>query len=262
MIRLQNDDLLLLKYLFETDFLDRDQIKKYIWNNRGEKYSIKRLWQLTKEEILKKAPNPDSVTGSVLMATSKALLYMKNNIDRIKDLRRNDNFKFQYISPGDYRVQNELRLGNFRHDNLLNLLRFKLEDYGADGWVSDKILFRNKPFKYTPDGLFQKKKKFFAVEFEIYMKRNHRYQHILHSYDTHIGNRNDRLDYLIYFCFEKQVYDFLSNRMRPDYQKDGKMLKNYNRMFLIRWGKFMEGDLRIYNHYDKRVIDLKEEVFS
>ena len=262
MIRLQNDDLLLLKYLFETDFLERDMIKKYIWNNRGDKYSTKRLWQLTKEGIVKKSPNPDSASGSVLLATNKALLHMKNNIERIKELKRNDNFKFQYISPGDYRVQKDVRLGTFRHDHLVNLLRFKLEDYGADGWVSGKILFRNKPFKYTPDGLFQKKKKFFAVEFEIYKKRNHRYQHILHSYNDHIGNSNDRLDYLIYVCFEKKVHDFLSNRIRPDYKKDGKMLKSYHRMFLIKWEKFLEGDLRIYNHYDKRVIDLKEEVFS
>lgn len=254
MIRITDDDLILFKYLFESGFLTRPQIDNFVYEELSSDYVNKvKLWKLTKEGYLKKKMSPTGKT--VLLATEKALDQMFIFRSRLKDIKRNDNFKFYYVDPVIYRVQEELDLRKFDHDRLLNTVRFKFENYGADYWLSDKLLYRKRVFKTIPDGTFQKKGKVFAVELENTLKQKGRYKDIFSIY-----SRIKEIDYIIYITTSEMIYNALDKLFNPSfisYTSD-----SYKKFYLIRLDDFLRGNLVIRNSTAGIEINLKEEWFN
>lgn len=247
MIRITDKDLLLFKYLFETDFLTRPQIHKYIYGSSS--YGHKRIWQLTKEGFLKKLVSPNGNT--VILATDKALDYIHIHRSRFDNLKRN-NVKLYRVDPLLYKVQEKLDLRKFEHDSLLNTVRFKFEDYGADYWITDLLLYRRRVFKTTPDGTFQKKGKLFAVELENTLKKKVRYKDIFSIY-----SRIKEIDYIIYITTSEMIYNALDKLFNPSfisYTSD-----SYKKFFLLRLNDFLRGNLVIRNSTANIEINLKEE---
>lgn len=254
MIRLTDGDLILFKYLFETNFLTRSQIDSFVYKNLSSSYVNKiKLWKLTKAGFLKKRMSPTGKT--VLLATDKALDQMFIFKNKLKDLKRNDNFKFYQVDPVLYKVQEELDLRKYDHDRLLNAVRFKFEDFGADYWTTDKLIYRKGVFKTTPDGTFQKKGKLFAVELEHTLKKRSRYKDIFRIY-----SKEKEIDYVIYLVTSDMIFNALEKNINPtfiDYTMD-----SYKKFYLIRLKDFLEGKLEIVNTAANKIIDLKEVLGS
>jgi len=250
MIRITDKDLLLFKYLFETDFLTRPQIDNFVYEELSSDYVNKiKLWKLTKEGYLKKKMSPTGNT--VLLATEKALDQMFIFRSRLKDIKRNDNFKFYYVDPVIYRVQEELDLRKFEHDRLLNTVRFKFENYGADYWLSDKLLYRRRVFKTIPDGTFQKKGKVFAVELEHTLKKKSRYRDIFNIY-----SKTKEIDYIIYITTSEMIYNALDKLFNPSFISYTS--NSYKKFFLISLNDFLKGNLEIVNSAADLKFNLKE----
>lgn len=245
---ISNDDLILFKYLFECDFLTRDQIKKYIYSSGN--YATKRLWELNKENYIKKKRNPLN-RGTFIMADQKALDFVKAVPDRLQKLSRNDNFKSFFIEPRLYHIQDDISLHKFNHDSMLNSIRFQFEDYGADYWMTDKILNRKTIYSKIPDGTFNKNKKRYAIELEHSLKMKSRYKGILGKYAS-----ERKLNYILYLTTSDTIFNAMQRKFNPkfiSYSNDA-----YKKFFTARLEDFKKGDLRFYNKTADLVLDMKE----
>lgn len=257
------EDLLLIKYLFETDFLNRDQIKKYVWNNRSESYTQNRLWRLTREGFLRKTNNPLGLQGeTVLMATKKALNAIRDREEVLHEIlsKLNRTSIQKIFDTYLYSEQEGLNYAVFSHDNILNEVRFILEELGVDFWHTSKILSRSKLFSFVADGIFQVKgkneSKLFAVELELFLKgtknKENRYKEIFYNYSS-----LKKIDYVLYICGNDRIYKGLSDKINPkfiDYSPTA-----YQKFFLISLKDFLKENFIFRNPFDKDlVVSLKE----
>jgi hypothetical protein len=252
-VLLKERELLLFKYLFESDFLTRSQIQQYIYPEARQYFPV-RLWQLTKEEYVKKLAHPlGKLNETLIMADYKALEALRFHRAELKTLKRRDNFRFRDFNPEeDYRVQSGLDMRSFSHDLLLNDIRFLLENAGANYYRTQKMITREKLIAFTPDGLFEKRKSAYAIELEIARKDIERYKEIFKRYAM-----ENKVDYVLYLADDGKVYNRLAsliNQKTISYSIDA-----YKKFYLIRLDDFLRGDWHFVNPSAEQLrFDLKE----
>ena len=268
-MKLTNNDLILFKYLFENNFLTRDHIHNYIWDNLNNKYIYHRLLQLKEKGFIETVddPIPYNNRKTLVLGKEKAIYYMDMYVEKLKKLKRNDNFEFRYIKPSLYTEQKDLDYRQIKHDYFLNELRFILEDYGANKWYSDTLIYRQKLFSKIPDGLFENeyfgKEKTFAIELERTLKQDYRYREIFKRY-----SQEKEIDYVIYVTIGEDtdvIYDSLKNKkfkskfMEKEIDKDEVSEDFYNKFYLTKYKHLKNGELdKVMNYAAKKKLDLFE----
>lgn len=211
------DDLQLLKYLFECNFLTRDQIKKHIWKNKSKSYSTKRLWQLTKEKIIKKRPDPLSLNNrkSILMATEKGLDLLELHRDTLKNSEKLKNQTGNYYRPKKYySARDQLDLRQYEHDKDMTSIRLYFEEKGAKKWTPHGVILRDKMFKRYPDGIFENRNNVFAVELEYNQKSKSILKDVFERYNHEIVNK--KINYVLYIAKTKSIAEAMLRYFNPE----------------------------------------------
>lgn len=203
----------------------------------------------------------------MIMGRKKAIHFMDMYTEKLKKLRRNEKFKFRFVSPSLYSEQRGVDYRQIKHDYFLNELRFILEDYGASRWYTDTLIYRQKLFSKIPDGLFQNKYfgevKTFAVELEKTLKQNYRYRDIFKRY-----SKEEEIDYVIYVTIGEDtdvIYDSLAHKkFTPEFMEKeidkGKVPEGfYNKFYITKYRELNNGKLdRIINYTAKKKLDFAE----
>lgn len=238
---INDHELLFLKYLFETDFLTRSQIKKYIYTDYACDSVDRKLSRMTREGYIKKVRAPiGRLNETVLLATKKALDTIEIHEERLKEIKVRKNSKLYGENIRFYLPQEVLDLKNYGHDLVLNTVRFQLENIGADYWMTSKILARKKTFKFVPDGVFQKNGKVFAVEYETKYKSTDRYRDIFWKY-----NDESRINYVIYLTGNDYVHKSLARIINPEFCSYS--MDAYKKFYLVRQSEFFNGNYTVMN---------------
>jgi len=253
-------ELLLFKYLFETDFLTRDQIHNYIYPGTKQYFST-RLWQLTKEKYLKKLAHPlGKINETLIMADRKALDALKLHRSDLKTLIRKENFRFWNFNPEeDYSVQPGLDMRSFSHDILMNDIRFILENAGANYYRTNKMIGRERlkdiipnGISFLPDALFEKRQKAYAVELETARKDVDRYKDIFNRYAA-----ESSIDYVLYITDSIKVYNRVASLMNQKIINFS--MDSYKKFYVIRLDDFLRGDWTFINPASEELkFNLKE----
>lgn len=226
-LRVTDNDLILYRYLFEQDFLTRDQIRNYVWKDLSNGHINNRLARLTKEGYIKKHPDLSAGVGSVLMADSGAVGLLNNNdiIERMKNLKSSFINKEKFIRA--YSERKKLNFARYNHDEYLTNVRFKLEKMAKE-YMSYRMLMvynrnvkgKNKKEKLkkkftrpTPDALMTINLGTCAIELENTMKEDFRYQDkIFPGYEE-----NEKVDIVLYVCTSDRILEGV-NRNINDYK--------------------------------------------
>lgn len=168
MLRIVENDLVLFKYLFEENFLEREVIKKYIWENRGNSYIDNRLAQLINENYLEKIIHPTRKNTKLLTATKKAKLFLNMKKEVFQDGYKKGNSKLIDLDLDNYKVTDGIDPRIILHDLELIKVRLKLEKLGVDFWKSRTLLNREREnFPLVPDGKFEYKGTRYFLEFDF-----------------------------------------------------------------------------------------------
>ncbi|MFW6009476.1 MAG: hypothetical protein ACOCP8_09460, partial [archaeon] len=168
MIRIVENDLVLFKYLFEEEFLEREIIKKYIWENRGNSYIDNRLAQLINENYLKKIFHPTRQKAKLIAATKKAKIFLDVKKNIFEDNYQKGNSKLLDLDLDNYKVADKIDVRTIIHDLELIKVRLKLEELGVDFWKSRTLLNRDREdFALIPDGKFEYNGTRYFLEFDI-----------------------------------------------------------------------------------------------
>ena len=272
-VRVTNNDLLLFKYLFECDFLSKDHIEKYVWNNRGYNATRQRLWRLKKGGFIKSFADPINFTDydNVIAATNLAKVAMKANRDKVKKLSRRYNFELLYVNPKEYRTIDKINYAEMEHNYFVSELRFIFENYGASLWQPENLLYRKKMYNKIPDGTFMSYDgRTFAVELERNLKNKSSYKRIFAQYDN-----DDGIDFIIYVTIgedsdmiynnlkdKKLKRSFYRNNFKDNWISDGRISDDfYKKFYLIKYKDIKKGNLVARNY---RLRDMKnlENVLS
>lgn len=257
MIKITDRDVILFRYLFENGFLTRNQIGKYIFETK--KYHIARLRKL-KENGFVKFPTNVLARGTYIQATKKALYYLKSKVGKkkLKNGRRNQKFEPFYINPKNYRVEDEIKLHKFEHDKELNELRFKLENIGANSWITGDMIYRFKIHKKTPDGVFHSENSKFALELEKTLKTKSRYKKIFKKYVKEKG-----IDYVLYIAQGESLYKSLMKKLNSKFigfSNSYSSNKSYSKFYIAKYSDIKRGNYTFYNDTIGEKIDLRNEL--
>lgn len=248
------DDLLLFKYLFECKFLSREQIKRYIWVNKGKSYVTRRLWQLNKTGYILKQLDPLSLNkNTVLLPTEKALIILELHRDKLKSLTRVKDQKINYYHPEEYYfVSDKLDLRQYEHDKDMNTIRLLFEDYGANQWIPHGVLLRDKLFRRNPDGSFINNGYVMGIELEYNLKSKFILKKIFEKYRLDIIN--EKINYVLYITKTNSIAKSMLNYFNPQ------MIKNY--VYVDEKGTDNKGKIikeektdLIYKHFAVTTID-------
>ena len=168
MIRITENDLILFKYLLEERFLERETIKKYIWENRGNSYIDNRLAQLINADYLKKIIHPTRENAKLILATKKAKLVFDLKSEIFNLGYQKGNSKLIDIDLENYKIVDDINPQTILHDLELIKVRLKLEKLGVDFWKSRTLLNKEREdFPLVPDGKFEYKGTRYFLEFDI-----------------------------------------------------------------------------------------------
>ena len=247
-LRITDNDLILYRYLFEQDFLTRDQIKNYVWKDLSNSHIDNRLSRLTKEGYIKKHPDLSAGVGTVLMAGSGAVGLLNNDtiIERMLNLKRIFINKERFIRA--YAERKKLNFARYNHDEYLTNVRFVLEGFIKE-YMSYRLLMvynrnvkgktkeerlKKKYTRPTPDALMKTDLGTYAIELENTLKQDFRYKKkIFPGYEE-----EDRIDVVLYICTSDSI------------------LENVNRNIV----EFNPGNTRILVVDYKKVMNAKEQV--
>ncbi len=186
MIRITENDLVLFKYLFEEDFLEREVIKKYIWENRDNSYIDNRLAQLINGGYIKKEFHPIRENARLLAATKKAKLILGMKKDIFKGGYQKGNSKLTDLDLDNYRVVDGIDVRTTIHNFELIKVRLKLEKLGVDFWKSRTLLNRDREdFPLIPDGKFEYRGTGYFLEFD-FNNSYRRYQKAINVYKNNL----------------------------------------------------------------------------
>lgn len=186
MIRITENDLVLFKYLFEEDFLEREVIKKYIWENRGNSYIDNRLAQLINAGYIKKELHPTKKNAKLLAATKKAKLILSMKKEIFKDGYQKGNSILTDLDLENYKVVDGIDVRTTIHNFELIKVRLKLEKLGVDFWKSRTLLNRDREdFPLIPDGKFEYKGTRYFLEFD-FNNSYRRYQKAINVYKNNL----------------------------------------------------------------------------
>ncbi|MFW5794685.1 MAG: hypothetical protein ACOCV1_04285 [Bacillota bacterium] len=208
-LRITDNDLKLFRYLFEQDFLTREQIKNYVWKDLNNSHIDNRLARLTKLNYIKKHPDLSGTFTTVVMADKMAKTLLSNNTIVERMINLEDYFINDKTFINSYITREKPSLGRFNHDEYLTNIRFKLEKSVSE-FMSYRLLqvynknnSDNKYTRPTPDSLAVVNGKTIAIELENTPKRRIRYEKdIFSGY-----NEDDRIDYVLYFCTDRNIYE-------------------------------------------------------
>lgn len=168
MIRIGENDLVLFKYLFEEKFLEREIIKKYIWENRGNSYIDNRLAQLINANYLKKEFHPTRKNAKLLAATKKAKLILDMKKEVFQGGYQKENTILSDLELNNYKVADGIDARTIIHDLELIKVRLKLEKLGVNFWKSRILLNSDREdFSLVPDGKFEYNGTRYFLEFDI-----------------------------------------------------------------------------------------------
>ena len=258
-LRITDNDLILYRYLFEQDFLTRDQIRNYVWKDLSNGHINNRLARLTKEGYIKKHPDLSEGMGSVLMAGSGAVGLLNNDdiIERMMNLKSSFINKEKFIRA--YSEREKLNFARYNHDEYLTNVRFRLEKL-AKQYMSYRMLMvynRNvgdKEEKYTrptPDALMRTKLGTYAIELENTKKEDYRYQDkIFPGYAE-----NDKVDIVLYICTSKSILEAVNKNINKYPTYDTK-----TRYLVVEYDKVMNLNEFVAINYEIDKIDDSMEV--
>lgn len=209
LIRIQKNDLLLFKYLFENQVLERNTIKKYIWFKKDNSTIDDRLAQLIKNGYINKISHPAKKRERLLIGSQFVLNFLKYEKERIKKIKQRGNSKLIYINPRRYRVIEEFDKRRIMHDLYLNKVRFKLEDLGVDNFKTSLIFESEKDFdiELYPDGYFEYNDKEYFLEFDLDYSYQ-RYTQALNKY------RNAMFRNLIFIFKDYEILQNFSEKIK------------------------------------------------
>ena len=243
------NDVLLFKYLLEDNFLTREQIYKFVYPY-NETYVRQRLARLVRCGYIEKLKSPlGKLNETILVPKHKAVeaLFAKQNV--LLDLKR-DKAVLHFYDPNDYFIPAKLDMRQLSHDAELNTIRFMLEDAGAEDWQTQKMIYK-RVFKHNPDGLFHKKGRLFAVEYENTLKREMNYKEILKFYTN-----EKKISFVIYIIGSISILRSLQKLMNsrfigcePDYIK---------KIWLVKYSDMIAGNFIAMNPLFEQSLDLRD----
>lgn len=289
-----DQDLLLFKYLFESKFLSRNHIRKFIYEGFNPGYVDRRLWKLNKSGFVRKVPIATRET--IIMPTEKSLNMLDIFRDRVIKLTRKNGYPLKFFPANTYECylrtslydkDAPINFKEFAHDNMVNEMRFLLEDKGALYWISNNV-FRNREIGVNnPDGFFKVK---YYRTFKSYNKDDipkdalnvtgpviddegntcykfdyHKYANVAIEYERsmkrrsrYIGGKNDpgimrryaqdrNFDFIIYVAGDSYVYNGLAKILQPNILKVADIPHALDKFYLIH-----ERDLLLGN-FDKLI---------
>lgn len=285
-----DQDLLLFKYLFESKFLSRNHIRKFIYEGFNPGYVDRRLWKLNKSGFVRKVPIATRET--IIMPTENSLNMLDIFRERVMKLSRKNGLPLKYFPANTYEwylrtslydKDAPINFKEFAHDNIVNEIRFRMEDKGALYWVSNNVYKNREITTNNPDGYFKVKyltafktfdekdipkdalnvtgpmldddgktcfkfdyHKFanVAIEYERSMKRRSRY--IGGKNDTGIFRRyaqDDRFNFVIYVTGDNYIYNGLAKIMQPSIAKINDIPHALDKFYLIHERELLNGEL-------------------
>lgn len=206
--RLKDQDLLMLKYLLESDShsLTKEQI---IDNFYFDLNSLeKKLWEYVKYNILESYTRP--LTGGIIYTCGyKGYQILKANRRRLKEaLRRSKNdllVRQSYYSPTFYTLHDQPNISSYWHDEALMNLRFFLEDLGAYNYKTSKLIYKefygkDNYFSAVPDSIFD-------WNFDLTSERIKYYKYLRKSDNSSVAIKENNGENLINY-YEWKDYEF------------------------------------------------------
>jgi len=268
-IKLSKNDLKLIKYLYECEFLTRKQIKNYVWENLHNVHIRRRLPKLRKNNYIQYKDNPFSFVNEkyvyMLDYFADDSLMMTGTFEQYKKMC--DEFNLNYIDLNNYTFKNELDDRRLNKQYHLNNVRFKLEEIGVKNWIpyyvfrnlsmSNKIKKSdNKTFDVYPDGIVQEKN-LIGIELERKIKPRIHYRDLFVKYD-----KEDLFKVVIFVTYGRNsgnIYNGLQGKLNPEFSYDYDDLSRnfYNKFFVIKYSDLMNGNYDIYNKKMDKTINIK-----
>lgn len=286
-----NRDLLLFKYLFECKFLSREHIRKYIYEDLSPGHVTNRLHKLVKYGYLRKVPIATRET--IILPTEKSLYALDVFRDRVMKLTRKNGFSLKYfpitayewyLKTSIYDKEAPINFKEFAHDNMVNEIRFYLEDKGAQLWIPNSVM-RDRPLSSNvPDGIFGVKG---LATFRIYNKNeipndalnisgplidengsvyfkfDHfktftvalEYERSLKKRSRYVGGKNEEgilrryardksINFVIYVTGDNYVYNSLAKILQPTVLKIADIPHALEKFYLIHERDLLNGDFR------------------
>jgi len=188
---LTNNDLKLIKYLYECEFLTRKQIYDYVLSDITNRQVRNILSKLKSFNFIKYLRNPFQFSNEeyiyVVDYFAESSLMMTGTFKQFKKMC--DEFNLNYIDLDKYRMFKTETFNNRTHDYFLNNVRFMLEDIGAKNWIPEYIIRQNDSYKNNkkghikkvPDGIIKGTNNI-AIELERTLKTPSRYLDIFNKY--------------------------------------------------------------------------------
>ena len=272
-MQLSYDDLKLIKYLFECEFLTREQINNYILKDISNRQIDNIISKLKEFKFIKTMRNPfefineDYIYSAEFFAEHSLLNEKTHN----KFKKMCNEFELHYIDPIKYRLFEKETFNNRTHDYFLNNVRFMLENIGAKNWIPEYILRKKynkinndkEEDKKIPDGLIEDKLNI-AIEVERTLKSPKRYMRIFKKYHNNFEKDIDLVIYVVVGEKSQYIYDGLERFLTPELKKrDTYKIENkfnnvkltdnfYENYFVIKYEDLKKGKYVIENTYNEK----------
>ena len=268
-MQLSYNDLKLIKYLYECEFLTRKQIKKYVLKNTHNVHIQRRLPKLKRNKLIKYKRNPfDFVNEKYVYMIdffAEEILMMEKTHNKFKKMC--DEFDLRYIDTDDYKLKEKLDLRRVFKQYNLNNTRFMFEKIGVKDWIPYYI-FKNlnmgnkikdndkRTFDVYPDGIIQERNTI-AIELERKIKPKIHYRDLFINY-----HNEDLFEIVIFVAYGKQagnIYNGLQSKLNDKFASNYKKLPDhfYNKFFVINYNDLMIGNYDIYNKKMDKTINIK-----
>lgn len=277
-MEISNNDLKLIKYLFECRFLTRKQIKEYVLKNMNNSYIDDRIPQLKKNHFIKYFKNPLVFSDEKYVYGASNYfensLLIRENIERFKKMC--DDLNLYYIPVENYKSFNNLDFRRTYKQYYLNNARFILEEIGAKSWLPYYIIknksMRNKiknkdkkKFNIYPDGIMRserrlKKNKVIAID--LYNNTsNVSFRDKIKKY-----SQEKSFDIVLFVTYgeqSKNIYNSLQKKITPKYMRKiiyKKEIKTdfFTKFFVITYKDLINGKFEIFNKHMNKGYDLKK----
>ena len=268
-MQLSYNDMKLIKYLYECEFLTREQINNYIFKDMNNSYIRKRLPMLKRNKFIKYKRNPfDFVNEKYVYMVdffAEENLMMEKTHNKFKKMC--NEFDLHYINTDNYKLKDKLDLRRVFKQYNLNNVRFMFENIGVKHWIPYYI-FKNlnmgnkikdndkRTFEVYPDGIIQENNTI-AIELERKIKPKIHYRDLFIDY-----HKEDLFKIIIFVAYGKQagnIYNGLQSKLNDKFASNYKDLPDhfYNKFFVIEYNDLMKGNYDIYNKKMDKTINIK-----
>lgn len=250
-MRIEINDLLLFKYLFEENYIHIDDVLNFnLMKHKSESSKRYRLSQLKKAGYIKYKADPFS-RKHYIFPTEKTKVAMKAKFDEFKkEYKIRNNTYLKFYKPKNYSIKQDFNFNNLIHDRELTQLRFYLEEIGVDYWQRETMYYN----KYTknPDSIFQIAKNNFAVELEKNYKDLSRYENIFIKY---YKMKEIKLKAVIYVTTDDDVYNQLNNLLKDIFIGEISDKVWQNKIRIAKFDNFKNGLFKTFIPYEQEIKD-------